>query len=404
MVSAYEVFGAVRELVELGGRGKLGGDELVRAHSLMGKLGDFGFSSAEVSRLVGGRWGASAVRMYGVGSGVVDLSGRDVLLGLVAGFAAGGVDLAAVEECRAAKKILGEVGLDFESAARLVGDLAGRGEVKDVLRLSSELDEVDRTVAEISGRLSLEAELGAKGWTKGFQLKLLEAAKKYGSPELMLDGLGIYDDIRGLRSRVEGLEREASQLESKVRGLESERDRLQEECNSRASEILTANALFVAGLDPVSLKMLKDEAKDLGGIYNVVGAIKGFKSLKQLESEIEAGKKELEKDRGEIRDKRMELRAFTYTLEETRREYSESSDVRQVVALLRDPRDIGTDPALVASLVALVLDSGVKKVEESRKHAPLQVPSMNWDIAIQNMRVLSRDLRRLTGVDEKTTG
>ena len=300
MARMSEVYGAVRELAELAKLDKPSKDAIAEAYSLMGKLQGFGFSGAEVSKLVKGRWKASTIKAHRIGSGAVHVSGRDELLRIVAEFAAMGVDLAEVEEFRAAKKTLGDVGMNFAGAEGLARGLPGRAGAGKIEKLGGELAKADSKIAEISERLSLEGELKERGLTMEFQLKLLKAMKEFGSPEELLEGLEMFRGILGIKSGAEHLDRGASALQVRVSELRAERDKLDEQCSLKASEIGAVNALWAAGFDLDSVKMLREETGDLGGPYGVIVAIARFKSLKQLEAEIESRKKELEKIKREI--------------------------------------------------------------------------------------------------------
>jgi hypothetical protein len=102
-MDASEVFELIRELLGIGGVTKPIGAQLSRAYLLMGQLRDCGFNSAEVSLLSGLRWKTSAVRRYGKGSGVVDVSGRDDLLRFVSEFVWAGGSLEKLGRFREAR-------------------------------------------------------------------------------------------------------------------------------------------------------------------------------------------------------------------------------------------------------------------------------------------------------------
>jgi hypothetical protein len=310
-MEASMVYELVRELVEHGKRGRLEAIELDRVHFLMGRLRDCGFSSKEVSRLVGGRWDDSTVRKYGKGSGVVDVSGRDGLLSLVAGFAYAGVDLAEVERCRAAKKVLGGVGLDFTGAAKLGGDLAAcHGSVESVVNLSSDLANEERTVKEVSERLKLEKKLDAKGLTQGIQSKILAAAEGYGDADIMLEGLSKYDSLMNINENVIRHSKLEADLEAKIKGLLKDRERLERECRVKSDKITAVNQATYLGFDMVSLTLISDEANDLGGPNKVLEAIKKYRSIRRLETEINDKTRELEKIKKDIQEKEMNLKAL----------------------------------------------------------------------------------------------
>ena len=391
-MEASIVYELVRELVEHGKHGRLGKAELYRVHFLMSQLRDCGFSSSDVSLLVGRRWDDSTIRKYGKCSGVVDVSGTNKLLSLVAGFADAGVDLAEVERCKAAKKVLDEVGLDFDSAAKLGRDLAAcRGSVDSVESLSSDLAKEERTVAEVSERLKLDKELNAKGLTKGVQLKVLETALDFGEPEAFLEGLSGYKGLLNIRERVDKLEKEAAELDAYISNRVMERDKLDEECRIRSTEIVAVKMAAHLGFNVGNLTLISEESKDLGGPYGVLEAIKKYRTLKQLEAEIEEKRRELSEIKRDFQESLGYLNALKYTLAEAELEYKTSSDVVQVVGLLRNPRKFILDPVLVASVLVKVLERGLEII----KNRPLflQEPSPRLTILCDEIGVLIEDLK-----------
>ncbi len=395
------VYEYVKELAEHGKRGRLRGAELDRVRFLMSRLRNCGFSSRDVTRLMGGRWDDSTVRKYCKGSRVIDVSGRDKLLSLVAGYADAGVDLAEVERCRAAKKLLAGVGLDFEGAAKLGDDLAHcRGSVESVESLSSELAGEGRTVKEVSGRLKVERELDAKGLTQRIQLKILEAAEGYGDADLMLEGLSEYNGLLNIGANADRLSKEAVDLKAKVKGLERDKKGLEEECRVMSDRITAVNQAAFLGFDSVSLTLISEEANDLGGPYKVLEAIQKYRTLKQLDAEVEGKRSEVEKMEKEVRDKQLNLNTLKYALAEADEEYKENSDVRAVVMLLKTPRRLVIDAPSVAKLLIMVLTRSLDVLEVK---APLMGSSPSFTILRKNMKVLINDLSSFVNMDSNNS-
>lgn len=398
-MGAYEVFEAVKELNEIGTLRRPGDDRLARAYFLMGLLRDCGFSSFGVSVLVGERWGDSAVRRFGKGSGVVDVSGRDELLDMVGGFARGGGNLGEIEEYRKAKAELGAVGLDFPGSARLAQNLVKcRSGVAEIDDLSSKLAAGGRFVGEVVERIEVDKDLVGLGLTREIQLRMLGAAKACGSPEELLEAVRVAGGLHSLRREEAELNELIDGMMERVKALSDERNRLGSEVQRRRGMIDAADAALIAGFDVMSLLFVSVEARELGSTSEVINGIRKYTTIAKangvLGKELEERRGELARIDRELTEKGIQLVGIKVTLDEAKGVYDVNSDVRAVVDLFGNPRGIKMDEVELASLVARVLEEGVKRVNETTV-----MPSMrgSWIDAVAQMRRCAGLLRQLAG-------
>ena len=387
-MEAFEVFGWVKELVMLIGVSRRSREQLSRVYFLMGRLRDCGFSSFDVSRLVGGRRDDSTIRKYGKGSGVVDTSGKDALLSMIGEFADEGGSLEELERFRGAKKALGGAGIGFDGAAKLALDLLNcRGSVESVSDLSSKLAGEGRTVEEVFVRIELDKELSRRGLTKDLQFDLLEAARRYGEPKDILYSITLYDGLLQLKSVEYNLQSEIKRLEPLVELLRSEKGRLDLEIGQRKDMVEAVNKVTIMGFTVASLALISVLSKKFGGPYKVADAINKYSSLKEMGDKLEKIEKE-------TADKVGLLQALNYQIEEAYKEYNKNSDVRLVVELLSNPIGIKQDRLEMAKLLVRVLDSSAQRMDESQELSPLQ--KREWDTIVENIKTIANQLRMIT--------
>jgi len=398
-MDAFEVFDLVKELVGIGGFDRPSGVQLGRAYFLMGRLRDCGFSSAEVSLLSCGRWKSSAVRRFGKGSGVVDMSGRDDLLRFVGEFAREGGSLEELGGFREAERMLAAVGYGFESAAKLGRDLFScKGNPATVSDLSSRLAAGGRTVGEVEAGISLGEKLEGMGLTREVQLDLFKAASEFGGPAMVLKGLAGLEGVKGLERRRGLLEAEVKGLEARVATLMTEAGMLEAQINQRKDMIFAANAATLSGFDVVSLSILKVLSEDFGGPYKVVDAFKKYPSLKALDDGIEAKKGEQEDLAKKVSAQAGLLNAFKYQVSEARREYEESQDIQLAVALLHGSYTVDQDRHAVTKLFSLILANYVAMMQ--RAWPPLdKEPELEETIRIAD--ILATKLKEFIEAREK---
>jgi len=205
---ARGVYGYAVELRKLAGLGRVSGGQLVRVRCVMGLLRGAGFGSGEISLLSGGRWGASYVRRFALWDGVVDVSRRDAVMDVFAGFVAKGGHIDDVPGYLGAKEALDPVGLTFKNAA-LIGkavEVCGMSP-RGMVAFSAELVDGGRSIADLSARLKLDEELNGLKLTIGVQKRIRDIALSYPSIGDFLNVIGGYEVLEEVVGLVVSLRR-----------------------------------------------------------------------------------------------------------------------------------------------------------------------------------------------------
>jgi hypothetical protein len=228
---------------------------------------------------------------------------------------------------------------------------------------------------------------------------MYETCIKYGGVADTLRVLNEFDNLGEIMSERTRQEALVKQLEFKIAGLIDEKERLDTEIDERKTMIDAVNNAIFAGFDYASLIIFSVLAKDYGGPYKVVSAVKKHPSLKKMEEELKAGKAELERVKKETSEERLYLNALDYSLMKAKQRYDANRDVRLLDELLVNPRGIKMDRTVVVWLIQRVLQSCAQRIEEST--TILTPPNPAWDAATEKIKTLAGRLQAFTGTEAK---
>jgi predicted nucleic acid-binding Zn-ribbon protein len=239
--------------------------------------------------------------------------------------------------------------------------------------------------------ITIDQELAEAGFNNTARRLMHEVCEKYGGVAETLRAVNEFNDLGEIQLELWRLETEVKRLRSEVDRLNSVKEELDNDIDQRRVMINMVNAALLAGFDTLSLSIISEVSKNLGGPYKVVNAIKNYGSLKEMNKELEAKKAELENVKKETSDKTQYLNALNFTLKEAKEEYNRNKDVRMVVELLINPRGIKMDRPVVVRLLTRVLESSVQRIEENPEIIP--IPSAEWDATYENVKRLADRLR-----------
>jgi hypothetical protein len=399
------LFDAICEFVALSDQVGVKGSHH-RVRELMAAFRRSGFSSPQISELSGAKWSDTLVRQYTRGWGGVDDSmslQRESIMRSLRKLAASGRGVEDVDAVLRLDTSVKGKGSSLEEVAELNSNLGKldltRGEIGKLVTLSGDLGEQVLTPGAVQGWMTLDQELAEDGFNKPARVSMYKTCKKYGGVANTLRLLNEFDNLGEIMSESTRQEALVKSLELKIVKLIDEKEMLDMEIDERKMMINAVNKAIFAGFDDASLIMISVLAKDYGGPYKVVSAVQKYPSLKKMEEELEAKKAELERVKKETSEKHLYLNALNYSLMEAKQTYDANIDVRLLVELLVNPRDIKIDRTVVARLTQRVLHSAAQRLEETT--TILTPPNPALDAAIENIKTLAERLQALTGTEAK---
>ena len=365
---------------------------------LMVTLRRSGFSSSQISELSGGKWSSTLIRQYTKGWGGVDENldkQRNSLITNLRELASTGKDIKDVEYVLILDSSVKAKGSSLEEVAELNSNLRNidlqRGEIGKLVTLSRELAEQQLTPNMVQGWLTIDQALVEDGFNKTTRKHILKASGKYGGVEGTLKAINEYNDLREIQRELGYLKAEVKRRNSEIDKLISVKEELDYRIDQKNDLINATNDALFLGFNTESLIMISVITANLGGPYKVVDAIHKYRSLKEMDEELETNKAELENVKKETSDQTHFLKTLNYTLDEAEKEYKGSSDVRMVVELLVNPLGIKMDKLEVVRLLTRVLASTVQRIDENPDI--LSIPSPAWDAIYEHVKVLADRLR-----------
>lgn len=384
---------AVREFTAISRHVSVKGSD-PHVKELMVTLRRGGFSSSEISELSGGKWSSTLVRQYTVGWGGVDEeldNQRKRLMRPLMELASSGRDISDVERVLSLERSVKAKGSSLEEVAELNSSLRNLdlvpGEIGDLIKLSREFLDKQLTPGSVKFWLSLDRELLEAGFNKTNRIQIRNACRKY---------VGITETLRGVNefNSLTEIQRKHHLLIEEVERLNSLKEELDATINQNRDMIKAVNIATTLGFNPVSLTMISELSKTLGGPYEVAGAITKYSSVREIDEELKAKKAMLEKMNRETSDKSLFINAINNTLNESKKAYEKSSDVRQVVELLVNPRGIRMNRSELVRLLTRVLDNSIQKIEENPPTPLLTDPT--WDIIYESLKSLAYRLHQFS--------
>ena len=204
-------------------------------------------------------------------------------------------------------------------------------EIGLLLALSRQLLDQHLNPGSVKVWMSLDRELVEDGFNKTARMLMREACEKYGGVVKTLEVVNKLNALSEIR-------REHSRLKGEVERLSIDKEELDTRISQNTNMINAVNNAYFLGFNTVSLTIISESSKTLGGPYKVAEAIQKYSSIRKIDEELEAKKAELENAKKETSEKTLFINAINYTLKEAKETYERNSDVRQVVELLVNPR------------------------------------------------------------------
>jgi hypothetical protein len=235
--------------------------------------------------------------------------------------------------------------------------------------------------------MNLDQELAEAGFNSTSRMLLRNACEKYSSVVETLKAVDVFNDLSELQN-------EHFRLEFEVLRLRREKEELDTAVSQNRNMINAVNHAYFQGFDTLSLPMISELAKNLGGPYKVAMAIQKYGSIKEIEIELKTKEAELENVKKEISEEKSYHTAIQYTLEETKEAYEKSREVKQVVELLVNPRGMKMDKSEVVWLLTRVLDSSILRIEKTFEIS--SIPNPEWDAIYESLKALTHRLRQFS--------
>jgi hypothetical protein len=362
----------------------------------MGRLRGCGFSGGEISLLVGGRWSDSAVRKYASWDGVVDSSGKDRLMELLADIAED-FDDGDLEAFRVAREALAPTRLDFKAAGMLGVNLGKiKGSVSDVDSLSTDMAESWTTVLELKTGIETRKELAKAGLTEELQMKILEASRVYKDTVKFMDRVLKFQEISELTEAKLSLQKENGSLDESI--AEKKKDlAVLERGIEDIKEFFEAHKwLKFAGFDLEHEMMLFMVAKKYDGPDEVLEAMKRCGSLLGIEKEFESTQARLEAVKKEYGEQGLLLLGLKKSVAEMEVEYRRSEHLRNLVAITMSLRSVYMPLSTLADNLTPVLE-GAKKIIEGDPELVLS----SRLLVDNHIGPLIGELRRISAADKR---
>ena len=359
---------------------------------LMTTLRRSGFSSSQISELSGWRWSSTLVRQYTKKWKGVDIeldSQRNNIITSIRELASSNKDIDDVEKFLVLEKTVKAKGLNLDEVAELnavLKDLDLRpNEMAKIVNLSRILVERNINPNTLQHWISLDQELVEMGFNKEARLYLSMLCEKNG---------GVLEVLRAVRQYInlDSVRTHRMSLDDEVKILAARKNQLEMDIRSQEKMFKATIDAYYLGFDFHSLSMISVLATDLGGPYQVVEAIRKYRSMLEIDKDIEDHQKTLNRIKREINDKGALVSALNFTLKETEAVYEGNSTVRMVVRLLVDPRGLKMDRCEVAGLLLYVLDSSLERIDESIEL--LKIPDPMWNDIIESIKSLADRLHQ----------
>jgi hypothetical protein len=388
---------AVQRFVTLSKQyGIKGSDPLVK--EIMTTLRRSGFSSHQISELSGWKWSSTLVRQYTRDWNGVDEeldTQRKTLLTPLRELVSSNISLNDIKKNLRLEKSVKAKGSSIEEVAELnsilkVLDLHSR-EVMRLVSISRTLLEQNLNPNTVQYWITLDQELIEDGFNKEARMRLSKLCDKFGGVHETLNAVMWYNDLNSILTH-------RIQLLNEVEKLRGDKYQLDLYIYENRELVNASRNAMVAGFDAASLALISVLATDLGGPYKVVDALKIYKSMNEVNQDLIDMRTVLDKVKRESIDKKMLLNALTYTLVETEEAYVRNSDVRQVVNLLVNPRDLRMDKDEVVGLLTRVLDKSFMMLGRQNKF--VNPPDPIWNDTVISIKVLSDRLRQFIKIQE----
>ena len=389
------LFGAVRRFVTLSKHvGVKGSDPSVK--ELMVILRRSRLSSSQISELSGWKWSSTLVRQYTKNWGGVEReldTQRKTIMTPLRNLASSNYDIRDIENYLKLENSVKAKGSNLEEIAELNSvlrnlDLYPR-EVERLVTISRELLEQNLPLKTVTYWITLDQALIEHGLNKEARKFLFELCHKYSGINEILNAVRSYNDLNEILSHKMNCIQE-------VERLSGEKEQLDIEINRNREMVNASRNATIMGYDDRSLLLITFLAQNLGGPYKVANAIKKYESLNEIDEEIRMKRASLENMNRNINTTNGLTNAYYYTLKETEEVYERNTDVRQVVQLLVNPRDLMMDRIAVVGLLTKVLDSSIKRLDEPSKIGKPSDPM--WKLLVESIKTLSARLHQINKV------
>jgi hypothetical protein len=373
----------VRELRALARIPKLSKPQRAEARALMRMLRELGFTNADVSVLVDGRWKEPTIKKDTRGVKTVSTDERDKLLRLVSDVADGGGTIQDLEDFLSYKIILYNLGVDYVGVITLVrGILRDGNQVVDLVYIKNLLDKSGLSVEDIIKHTVDMESLNRQGIFDQELNVLINLARIYGSFEGIQTALGKYGNIEAVKNTEILTRHNLSVLQSDYSKLEEKMKRLKPFVDF--AEILIMNYSF----NLESLDLLVQTAKKFGGFPGVLNALTEYSSLHNLRNEkakeIKIGENlRIQTDAAtlELINLSEKVREMHQDIGEIKANYAQSLQLQNIQDLLIRPREAEMDSTEFLRLVSALL-LGMLEYGESNKESV-----KDWDKVKMNVEL-----------------
>jgi hypothetical protein len=384
------LLGVVKEYVGYSMQYPCRGRALQRVKELLVILRRAGFSTIFLSKLSGGRWNDGNIRTYTRGWGGEDAAlsaERFELVDSLLEFARSELtvdDVKVVLRLDAAVKARRSTLPDVAELCVSLGKLGfSPGMVEVLLKLSNDLLTLNPslTIDEVRWWIERDRELSKLGVDRLARLDLKTSFEKFGGLAGVLEAVNAYRDVTALRAEKEQLGVAVADAKASYENWNNGtnafvilQQTLRIEIENNSKLVAELKALKELGYTIETLRWVAETTKRFGGLkttfetmgrwspqldYNAMNI-----ELSSKRAEIEKETQKLEEEKASLEkqllEKKLYLAAIKNELSSAEIAYIEKANVRKVVHLLENPRDIEMPPSDLFNLLTDVMRAALE--------------------------------------------
>lgn len=361
-----ETIHELRDLIRIP---KLSGPQREEAKMLMRELRKYGFTNADISVIIDGRWKTPTIKKFTRGVKIVSTDERDKLLRLLSDFASEGKSLQDLGEHREYKILLDSLGVDQEILAKFLSEIIrNRIQIRDLMFLNELLEKAGLTIDEVSNHSLIMENLHRQGITHSDLVQLQSNARSFGGLQGINSALKKYFDIETITNVEIKARYDLSILQSEYSKLEAKNTALKPFVDF-AETLITKYSFNLESLDT-----LVKVAKKFGGPTSILDALAEYGSIHDLRLEkareiklSESFKRLTEAEYLEYINISDNVREMHEDLGEIKANYAQSLRLQRIHDLLTNPRKAKMEPIEFLRLVSALLSGTLEHAESNKE-------------------------------------
>ena len=354
----------------------------------MRKLREHGFTNADISVIVDGKWKEPTIKKDTRGVKTVSTDERDKLLRLLSDISSVGGTLQDLEDFSSYKKTLDSLGVNYVTILTLIRDIMRRGyHTEDLIYVKDLLVKSDLTINDFLKHLVIKKDLNRQGIFDQELIILNNMARVYGGINGIYKALEKYGDIETIKqSEIQGqvslnvLQTNFTKLEAKYTTLKPFVD---------FAETLITEYSF----NRESLGTLVKVAEKYGGLPSILDALTEYGSIHELRlekaKEIQIGRNlRIQTDAAslELLNVSENVQEMHQDIGEIKANYAQSLRLHNIHDLLTRPREAEMDSTEFLRIVSALL-SGILEYGESNKESVKDWKKVKLNIELCRVKI-----------------